>query len=459
MSKEKHYFLTDLPEQSSIVDISKIEKVQAYSQTQQKNFTSNEFKKKIKNQKPYFLHTKYEGISYNDEKLGFTSKTDRFYEPVKETFYNPGPGTYSLATSTFHPQNLSFNKKGYGVGFLSKASRFNTYSDYLSHFTPGPSDYSTENYFYKQSLVGNPLRGKKYSPDKNYGTVSSFKNTYSMKDNLSNNSLTFTGNNASNTTNSTDLFIGNPSKLRKELGQLEDEKDIRLYTEILKENLELVDNQKPTVNFNSKSIRFPQLINENPGPGSYDEYNPNTDKKKSKNKFNGTKGCSFFFRNHHPRQPNFIQKFNIQTKCDMNYKLKEKRGKISRNVGTEPLKRKVLGNTLKNIKICEDKYNNKKEGRNSKSYGPPNYKKYHTQSSDIIESYALVPESKDKNIKDNGNKLFGVPRWKENIYQFKAPGPAYYSPRLQQKYLSFNMNNGDFLISPGGPYNAQMITK
>ena len=41
------------------------------------------------------------------------------------------------------------------------------------------------------------------------------------------------------------------------------------------------------------------------------------------------------------------------------------------------------------------------------------------------------------------------PRWKKNELEFKVPGPAYYHPRIQQKVLSFNRNNVDFIWTPG----------
>ena len=53
----------------------------------------------------------------------------------------------------------SFSSKGYGVGFVSKVSRFR---ESLSAYEPGPADYSPEKNFTLLSKVENSTFGKSF---------------------------------------------------------------------------------------------------------------------------------------------------------------------------------------------------------------------------------------------------------------------------------------------------------
>lgn len=440
MSKtQEHYFITDIPIDTPILALSDPNNALT-------TMKSAESKKMPKNLKPMGLHTKYEGMTFTDEKLGFTSKTDRFYHPMVQTFFNPGPGSYNLGNNTFKNKKISFNSKGYGNGFLSQTKRFDSYADYIKQFAPGPSDYSSETFYNCNSLIANPLRGRKYVEDDKKNQLIKMKNS-NIKSSPSNETLSITG---ANTSKATDIT-------NNELKQL--------YYEYSKED-DIFEEPRPSGSFVSKTVRFPVLVNDNPGPGTYNIYDKNGSPKNSKdNQLNGTKGFSFFFRNHHPnKKSNLLQKFNIKTDCDLKYKIKSGTGNGNRVFITKSPKKKVFKKNM-NIKI-EGSSNSKNKGENVKKvykrknnqvYIPYDYRKFKTlTNANIIESYAIVPEENDLKAKHQSDKFFGSPRWRENPNEFKVPGPAYYSPRMKHNFVSFNRNNNEFIISQGGSYNMKI---
>jgi hypothetical protein len=130
----------------------------------------------------------------------------------------------------------SFSSKGFGVGFVSKVSRF---GESLSGYEPGPADYSPEKNLTLLSKVENSTFGKSFFKKKTSMSLSCYNNNFTPQ--TSKRSST-----TSKSKNNTDI---NNS-----------------------ENISLEKN-KGSYYFNSTSDRFNGSIfgtkNKNPGPGKY----------------------------------------------------------------------------------------------------------------------------------------------------------------------------------------------
>ena len=131
----------------------------------------------------------------------------------------------------------SFSSKGFGVGFVSKVSRF---GESLSGYEPGPTDYYPDKNFTLLSKVEKSNFGKSFFKKKTSMSLTNFNTNLSPQSTM----RSFT---TSKNKNNTEININ--------------------------DSLKNSDNQKLSYYFNSTSDRFNGGIfgpkNKNPGPGKY----------------------------------------------------------------------------------------------------------------------------------------------------------------------------------------------
>eukprot|EP00033_Pygsuia_biforma_P001382 GCRY01001564.1.p1 GENE.GCRY01001564.1~~GCRY01001564.1.p1 ORF type:complete len:366 (+),score=40.95 GCRY01001564.1:246-1343(+) len=90
------------------------------------------------------IPSKYETVIHRtkaetSEKKGFGSTTQRFQ--AIQSGVTIGPGDYFAGHQSLESKSDSFSKKGFGAGFCSKSSRFE--SDFRQRRLPGPGSYNT----------------------------------------------------------------------------------------------------------------------------------------------------------------------------------------------------------------------------------------------------------------------------------------------------------------------------
>ncbi len=179
--------------------------------------------------------------------------------------------------------------------------------------------------------------------------------------------------------------------------------------------------------FNSKIQRFKIIYNENPGPGSYYFNN---------NQFNkNMKSESSIFKKPINKKRDVLKELDIKTDNDL--KLEYLENKFNNNIN--------------------NKYNMKKTRNIKKNYSynfekPKNEKIKFDLGEKIDTNDIPVYNYSFETPKEELMKL-ASPRWKENKYEFKVPGPAYYRIHNLYNHLSFNRNNNLFNSNPGALYN------
>ena len=348
----------------------------------------------------------------------------------------------------------SFSSKGFGVGFVSKVSRF---GESLSGYEPGPADYSPEKNLTLLSKVENSTFGKSFFKKKTSMSLSCYNNNFTPQ--TSKRSST-----TSKSKNNTDI---NNS-----------------------ENISLEKN-KGSYYFNSTSDRFNGSIfgskNRNPGPGKYFFDNNNIIVKEPEKLSSG-------FVEPKKKMVNPIKFYglnkNEKKKLGYNLSNKMKNGKLvyiwkglQYNNNEELLfnSKKInksnisLANNSTKITSVVSNNNNNSSNLPSIYYGDKKSKincsktEYISISPENASWLNKYDESKIKNNKYENNlkkilkykkkDYFSLssPRWDQGFFHdnathFQVPGPAYYTPKIQNTKKSFNLNNKDFIYTNSLPF-------
>lgn len=348
----------------------------------------------------------------------------------------------------------SFSSKGFGVGFVSKVSRF---GESLSGYEPGPADYSPQRNLTLLSKVENSTFGKSF-----------FKKKTSMSLNCYNNNLTSQTSKRSSTTSKTNN-----------------------YTDINQSEKIPSEKKKGTYYFNSTSDRFNGGIfgpkNKNPGPGKYFFDNNNIVVKEPEKLSSG-------FVEPKEKLINPIKFFGLNSneKKKFGYHLsnKLKNGKliyIWKGLPYNNNNEEMIFNSKKfnksNISLANNstKITSIVSNNNNSSNFPSIY--YGDKKSKIncskTEYISISPENisglnkydEIKNNKsDNVKKMLKLkkkdyfslssPRWDQGFFHdnathFQVPGPAYYTPKIQNTKKSFNLNNKDFIYTNSLPFKNE----
>ena len=134
-------FLTDLPEKNTFVNLSQL-RTTANIQTE----TDLGLKRRYKfTYTPKLTNKEYQ-TSYQFPKIAFVSQSERlFNQTSKDQMNSPGPGAYNLSHNIL-TTSVSFSRKGYGTGFLSKVQRFDDRRVYNERYKPGPGQYKSDHY-------------------------------------------------------------------------------------------------------------------------------------------------------------------------------------------------------------------------------------------------------------------------------------------------------------------------
>jgi hypothetical protein len=347
----------------------------------------------------------------------------------------------------------SFSSKGFGIGFVSKVSRF---SDNLSGYKPGPADYSPERNFTLLNKIERSTFGKSFFKKKTSLSLNSFNS----------NMISESKKRSSTTSKSKNLTDANNKEISKES-----------------------EKNKGTYYFNSTSDRFNGGIfdskNKNPGPGKYFFDTSNIIVKDPEKLSSG-----FVQPKRKIINPIYFYGINKNEKKKFGYHLlnKMKNGKINYawrgyNNNEDSLssyqKFNKSNNSLENnsTKITSVFTNNNNTSnlpsiysRDKKSIINCSKTEYISISPDNNSSWINgYDESKSRNNKKESNAkkimkfkkkdFFSLssPRWDQgyfhdNATHFQVPGPAYYNPKMQNTKKSFNLNNKDFIYTNSLPF-------
>ena len=334
-------------------------------------------------------------------KIGFSTKSERFFRKLDTSTQGPGPGAYNISGDMdFTKTSTSFySSKGFGNGFVSQSQRFNDSNLYYSKYSPGPGDYQPQ---------------KRGSISDNINKMLLLKSLYCNKKTRSLK--------AKNENPGPGHY--NPMKntfdLKKEINKYKGEDAV----------------------FQSIVPRFMQRKGlEVPGPGRYfkDEYYIDYNGK-NKPKIN-----SYFFKNPTKKKVDLLKKYEIKTKQekeDAKFKLisnKPKDGAI--NITTKDIYRIrnngfLFGNTEKQSTSYDQQIIMTNGGISN------------GQGMEYI--HRIIHRSEKPNI-----LYLYAPRWKKDELAFKVPGPAYYHPKNQPKALSFNNANKKYFIVTPGAINSK----
>lgn len=321
---------------------------------------------------------------------GFISHSERF-DSSKNS--NPGVGDYNLGSHSRHTYYHSFSSKGYGNGFLSKLPKLNV----DNNLSPGPGDYNT-------------------------GEIYSIK--YSTEKSLIGKSLY---SNQSTTKNKKNLSLPGPAT----------------YSPSKFDNWKL-NSKKFTYNFDSFSKRKDFLDKEKvslPGPGQYF-----TDSNLKKNKKISSSNEETKNRDNLYYSKDILNKFKIRTsqrKSDINYKLCN--GKRS----DELQKSHIYTSKENSLTIHQNSNNSMDIEEKSPEREKTSYENTTEPIEEEVEYCNTKPFRRKIYQKPDIFSLFS-PRWKENKYELKVPGPAYYITKDHKMKYSYNRNGKEF-ICPGGP--------
>ena len=348
-------------------------------------------------------------------KIGFSTQSERFFPKNQNMKNNPGPGSYNLCGDMDFTRTSSsfYSSKGLGNGFVSTSDRFDDSKLYYCKYAPGPGEYCPESNKTLEHEVATSILGK---------SLYNNKKTQSLK---------------------IKRDTPGPGYYNPIVNTFDNKYKGKMVLDSV---------------FKSKVNRFKKGKNSNfPGPGKYfkdEQYNDINDKNRAQSQ-------SYFFRGPLPKKYNEEKKLNQydiktkQEKDDAKFRLIDKKGKVinyyQQNSDYEFLQTIKSGVTnpfaitkkdlfkLRNKTFMKDNPNSQK---GSASLVVANGGLESEQGMEYIHKILSKPP------KPNLFELYS-PRWKKNELEFKVPGPAYYHPRIQQKVLSFNRNNVDFIWTPG----------
>lgn len=346
----------------------------------------------------------------------------------------------------------SFSSKGFGVGFVSKVSRF---GESLSGYEPGPTDYFPDKNLTLSSKVEKSNFGKSFFKKKTSMSLSNYNNNLTSESTMR--SLT-TSKSKNNTVVYGDDLLKNSS-----------------------------ENKKCSYFFNSTSDRFIGGIfgskNKYPGPGKY-FFETNNIVIKNPEKLSS----EFVLPKKKIINPVKFYGLNKNEKKKFKYHLsnKMKIGKIkyvwkgfnlNRNeeilFNTKKLNKSNISLENKSTKLTSVITNNNISNFPSIYFGD----KKNKNNSCKIEYISVSPENSSlvygfddnsiKNSKITNKKMIkfkkkdyfslSSPRWDQGYFHdnethFQVPGPAYYEPKLQNSKKSFNLNKKDFIYTNSLPF-------
>ena len=343
----------------------------------------------------------------------------------------------------------SFSSKGFGVGFVSKVSRF---GESLSGYEPGPADYSPEKNITLLSKVEKSTFGKSFFKKKTSMSLSCYNNNFNP-------------------------FISKSSLSKKEKNKTE----VNIVNET-----KIPEKSKGTYYFNSTSDRFNRGIfdskNKNPGPGKYFFDNNDIVVKDPEKLSSG-----FVLPTAKMKNPIKFFGLNKNEKKKFGYHLsnKMKNGKIvyiwkgSQHSNND----EILFNSKKFDKSSISLANNSTKITsvisNNNSSLPSIYVAEKKSKINNNSNNSLSPETiigvngwEENAIKANKNEnnikkilklkkkdyfSLSSPRWDQGFFHdnsthFQVPGPAYYTPKIQNTKKSFNLNNKDFIYTNSLPF-------
>ena len=346
----------------------------------------------------------------------------------------------------------SFSSKGFGVGFVSKVSRF---GESLSGYEPGPTDYFPDKNLTLASKVEKSNFGKSF-----------FKKKTSMS--LSNYNINLT-----------------PESTKRSPTTSKTKNNTEVYADDLLKNSS--ENKKCSYFFNSTSDRFIGGIfgskNKYPGPGKY-FFDTNNIVIKNPEKLSS----EFVLPKKKIINPVKFYGLNKNEKKKFKYHLsnKMKIGKIKYVWEGLHLNRneEILFNTKKLNKSNISLENNSTKltsviTNNNMSNFPSIYlgDKKNKNNCSKTEYISVSPENSSlvygfddnsiKNSKITNKKMIkfkkkdyfslSSPRWDQGYFHdnethFQVPGPAYYEPKLQNSKKSFNLNKKDFIYTNSLPF-------
>ena len=340
----------------------------------------------------------------------------------------------------------SFSSKGFGVGFVSKVSRF---GESLSGYKPGPADYSPDKNLTLLSKVEKSIFGKSLFKRKTSMSLSCYNSNFSPLTTMRTSTTLKTKNNY-------ELSNGNNSLSSEKI--------------------------KGTYYFNSTSDRFNRGIfdskNKNPGPGKYFFDNNDIIVKDPEKLSSG-----FVLPKDKMINPVKFFGLNKNEKKNFGYHLsnKMKNGKVIYFwKGLQPNNNEeILINSKKfdksNISLANNSTkitsvisNNNNSSLQSIYAGEKKSK----INNNIPENLSWINGSGENKIKNNKyeNNIkkmlkykkkdyfsLSSPRWDQgyfhdNATHFQVPGPAYYTPKIQNTKKSFNLTNKDFIYTNSLPF-------
>ena len=287
----------------------------------------------------------------------------------------------------------NFNKKGYLNGFLSQSLRFLPNEKKI----PGPGEYNFKTYEIK-TKVNKSLFGKSFFiPKKNFSLIEK-KPFPSVGD------YTINFNNNSNDFNSFFKFQGDRFKNG-------------FFESVFK--------------------------NKNPGPGKYFN-NKNINNVNVNNDYLKT---NYFFKEKKNKKDSDENRLKINDgdKKIFKYKLTDKhnQGEVKNYWKGIP---KLNNNENNNNNNNNFNFNNENNKNNENNIKKHYFCGYRIDGEDLIGCI--------NNNSDDKPQIFELnsPRWKNDNYSFKVPGPAYYHPKLPKTKVSFNISNKKFIYTNSFPY-------
>ena len=347
----------------------------------------------------------------------------------------------------------SFSSKGFGVGFVSKTSRF---GESLSGYKPGPTDYSPEKNLTLLSKVEKSNFGKSFFKKKTSMSLSCYDNNMTPYS-------TMRSSTTSKSKNNTEISNKDSVKISSE-------------------------NKNGSYFFNSTSDRFNGSIfgsrNKNPGPGKY-FFDTNDMIIKDPDKLSS----EFVLPKRKMINPIKFYGLNENEKKKFKYQLSNKmkngkiiyvwNGQINKNdeilFNTKNMNKSNFSLENNSTKLTSIVSNNNISNLPSLYFGDKKSKincsktEYFSINPDNsswifgVEDSALKSNkfsNMKKMIKFNKKKDYfslSSPRWDQGYFHdndshFQVPGPAYYAPKLQNTKKSFNLNNKDFIYTNSLPF-------
>ncbi len=354
----------------------------------------------------------------------------------------------------------SFSSKGYGVGFVSQAPRFN--KDKKSSY-PGPGEYFPDKLLSVENNINKSNFGKSIFLDKTSKSLqilnisdNKFCTSQEILNNLKNKynnryNKNFTNNSYSNIDDTImkEDKKGNyffESKVKKFNGGF-----FNTNNKNPGPGKYFLDTNFKIKNKNKKSPDFIEPIKKKESPVKTFGLNNNDEKKIGFELVENKKNGKIFNFWNGPPSLGFSYDFGKTLKNKKNKKIENhssennikhipdyEASKILKNLGKMRFKTKDYLNE-KNYSLSEEKYEYKFDNKNNKQ--------------NLMIKELLKFRRKD---------FFGLspPRWDEGLFHdngshFQIPGPAYYDPKVQSLKRSFNLNKKDFIFTNSIPFKEK----